>query len=386
LNRTNGAGRHAQEEMSMENRERERRGRGRRIVWITAAVVVALFALRFWMLSGKKSYASISSIQEQEGKPVEIVAAGTGDLESWTSLSGTVEGSFQYPVVSTNSISVTDVAKKEGDRVKPGDVLIRLEKTAPNAMLLSYNRSLALYQDALADVERMRNLYAEGAVSKQALDKAELALEVARSDLANARESTNLIATHAGVVTSVLIKSGEMASAYEPLMWVARTDSVRVSFEAGSRQAMVLRPGQKAVWRSTMNGGSATGVISRLDLSADPSSHLFSGEALFPNADRNLMPGILISFDVLSGQRRGVVKIPTNALIEREGAYHVFVAAEGEGGALHARLVVIKIGLMTSDEVEVVSGLKGGDRVIVFGQTLLEDGDLVKIVRGGGAR
>lgn len=41
---------------------------------------------------------------------------------------------------------------------------------------------------------------------------------------------------------------------------------------------------------------------------------------------------------------------------------------------------------MTSDEVEVVSGLKSGDRVIEFGQTLVEDGDLVKIVRGGVAR
>jgi multidrug efflux pump subunit AcrA (membrane-fusion protein) len=195
----------------MDSPVEKRRSRGRRILWIVIVAVAALFALRFWKVSGKETYASISSIQEAEGKPVEAVAVSKGDIESWTTLAGTVEGYFQYPIVSSNSIAVVEVAKKEGDRVKPGEVLIRLEKGAPNPMLHSYDRSLAVYRDALADAERMRNLFKEGAVSKQVLDKSELALSVAKTDLANARESTDLIATHAGVVTSVLIKKGEMA-------------------------------------------------------------------------------------------------------------------------------------------------------------------------------
>jgi membrane fusion protein (multidrug efflux system) len=370
----------------MGNTGESRRSRGRMILWISIVAVAVLFALRFWQVSGKESFASISSIQETEGKPVEVVTAAAGDLESWTTLAGTVEGAFQYPVISTNSIAVIGVAKREGDRVKPGDMLIRLEKTAPNPMLHSYPRSLALYQDALADLERMRNLYQEGAISKQALEKAELALEVAKADLANARESTDLIATHAGVVTSVLVKEGEMANAYEPLMWIARTDSVRVSFEAGSRQAMALKAGQKAVWSSRMNGDSGTGTLTKIDLSADPSSHLVRGEALFPNPARKLIPGVVVSFNVLSGERRNVVKILTNCLIEKNGAYHVFVAEVGGEGKPVARLRVVEIGLRTTDEVEIVSGLAAGDRVVQFGQTLLEDGEPVKIVRGGEAQ
>jgi RND family efflux transporter MFP subunit len=358
-------------------------GRGRMILWISLAVVALLFALRFWQVSGKATVASISSVQETEGKPVEVVAAVVGDLESWTTLAGTVEGAFQYPVVSTNSITVTGVVKKEGDRVKPGEVVIRLEKTAPNPMLHSYNRSLALYQDALADAERMRNLYGEGAISKQVLDKAELALEVAKSDLVNARESTDLVAPYAGIVTSVLVKEGEMASSYEALMWIARTDSVLVRFKAGSRQAMVLRAGQKAIWESRMNGDSGAGVVSKLDLAADPTSHLVNGEALFPNPGRKLMPGILISFRALTGERRGVVKIPTDCLIESQGKLSVYVVRDGKDGKSFAALRALKTGLRTTDEVEIIGGLAKGDRVVKFGQALLEAGDLVKIVRGG---
>jgi len=361
------------------------KSRGRMILWISVGLVVALFAFRFWRVSAKESYASISAIQETEGKPVEVTTASRGNLETWTSLSGTVEGSFQYPVISTNSIAVTGVAKKEGDRVKAGDVLIRLEKGAPNPMLHSYNRSLALYEDALADAERMRALYKEGAISKQVLEKAELALTVAKSDLANAREGTSLVATHAGIVTSVLVKEGEMANAYAPLMWIARTDSVKVSFEAGSSQAAELKAGQKALWSSGANGDSGTGTVSRIDLSADPESHLVKGEALFPNPGGTLIPGAVLSFKVLSGNRRGVIRIPTDCLVERSGAAIVFAVETANGDTLIARQRVIKTGLRTPDEVEIVSGLEDGDRVVRFGQTLLEDGDRVKIVSGGEA-
>ncbi|MDD4856581.1 MAG: efflux RND transporter periplasmic adaptor subunit [Candidatus Krumholzibacteria bacterium] len=366
----------------MDNPAEKKKRHGRRILWIVIIVVVALFALRFWKLGQKESYASISSIQKTEGIPVEIAVAVMGNLESWTTLAGTIEGSFQYPVVSSNSIGVIDIAKKEGDRVKPGDVLIRLESTSPNAMLLSYPRSLAVYRDAVADAERMRNLYKEGAISKQALDKAELAVEVAKANLADAAGSTTLTASHAGVVASVNVEKGEMAAAYTPLMWIARTDSVKVNFEAGSRQAMVLKVGQKAVWNARMNGGSGIGIVSSVDLAADPESHLVSGEALFPNPEKMLMPGVVIPFNVLTGDRRGVVKIPTTCLIERNGVYRVFIVETGDGGKLFARLREVETGLRTTDEVEITSGLAAKARVVQFGQTLLSDGDRVRVVRG----
>jgi len=364
------------------NERRTKLGRGRAILFITLAVVVVIFALRFLQVSGREPVASIGSVQQAEGKPVEVIAAAVGDLESWTNLAGTVEGSFQYPIISTNSITVVAVTKREGTPVKAGDVVIRLEKTASNPMLYSYNRSLAIYQDAIADLDRMRNLYQEGAVSKQALDKAELAVEVAKSDLANARGSTDLAATHAGVVTSVLVKEGQMAEAYRPLAWVARTDSVRVSFKAGSRQAMALRAGQKARWESHATGEKVMGHISKLDLAADPQSHLVNGEILFPNPGQKLMPGVLVSFRVLTGERSGVVKIPTDCLREKGGAYSVFVAEPGSNGKMTARLRDVTPGLRTTDEVEILQGLAAGDRVVEFGQALIADGDLLKVVRG----
>ncbi len=367
----------------MDSPSKKKSGRGRLILVVIIIVVVAIFALRFRKVGRVETIESIRSVQEAEGKPVEVATAVAGDLEVWTTLAGTVEGSFQYAIISTNSIRVEKVEKKEGDQVKPGDVVIRLEKTAPNPMLLSYNRSRALYDDALATAERMRNLYREGAISKQAVDKAEMALKVAESDLVNARESTNLIATHAGVIMSINIEEGEMVSAHEPLAWIARIDSVKMVFEAGSRQAMMLAIGQKAVWRSRATGESGYGVVSRLDLSADPETHLLRGEACFPNEAGTFMPGLLVSFEVLVGERHGVVKIPTRCLMESHDGYSAYVAERSGDGGTYARFRAVETGLRTSDEVEILSGIGDGDLVVEFGQTRLDDGDRVKIIAGG---
>ena len=99
--------------------DRSRGGkRRRRTIWIIIAVVVAAFALRFWFLEQRETLASIRSVQESEGKPIEVVSVDRGDLEVWTTLAGTVEGCFQYPAVSTNSIPGLEIGKQEGDRVR----------------------------------------------------------------------------------------------------------------------------------------------------------------------------------------------------------------------------------------------------------------------------
>ncbi|MBN1886307.1 MAG: efflux RND transporter periplasmic adaptor subunit [Candidatus Krumholzibacteriota bacterium] len=361
---------------------KKRRGRRTLFILVIVIVVVGAFALRFLDIRRGESLASIRSVQEQEGKPVETAVAERGDIRAWTTLAGTVEGATQTPVTSTNALIVVDVPVNEGDAVKAGDVIIRLEKTAPNPMVHSYDRSKALYDDALADAKRMRNLHREGAISEQALEKAEMALEVARADLENARVGTDLVAAHDGVVMSIGVEPGDLADTHEPLAWIARTDSARIVFQAGSRQALMLRRGQRAEWRDAATGNHGEGYVSKLDLAADPKTHLLEGEAIFGNAGGLLMPGLLVSFDVLSVDRSGVIRIPRRALVDAPGGFRVFVLSSGPEEETRAGLRAVETGFTGTDEVEIVSGIEPGERVVVFGQSALKDGDLVKVVGG----
>jgi membrane fusion protein (multidrug efflux system) len=360
-----------------------KKSHGRLILILVIVAFVAAFAIRFAVLRKDNTIASVRSIQESEGIPIETVSAATGDLEVWNTMAGTVEGIVQYPVVSTNSIQVMDVLRHEGDHVNKGDIIIRLEKTSPNPMLHSYARSKAVYDDALSDLRRMQVLYDEGAISAQQLEKAEMALKISESDLVNARAGTDLVADREGIVTSVKVNPGDMANNGSPVAWVARTDTVIVKFKAGSRQAMVLQKGQRAEWFSSETGEAGEGFIYRLDLSADPDTRLLAGEAMFANPDNRLLPGLLVSFRVLTGERQAVVKIPARCLVQNNGDYSVFVVEDDGTGKRFSSLRPVKPGLRTSDEVEILSGLAAGETVVAFGQTRIGDGSLVKVINEG---
>ena len=353
---------------------------------IFAVVVVALFAWRFQVLGIKESVASIRSVHETDGKPVEVVPVGRGDLTSHTILAGTVEGIEQYALVSNNRLRVERVVHSAGDHVEAGDPVILLEKTASSPMQHSYNKYLALFEDAERDLRRMTVLFAEGAVSAQALDKAEMNLEVARTNLNDAKEATDLHAPLAGQVMSVLVNQGETVKPGDPLAWVARTDTVRVVFQAGSRQALALIVGQPAIWRSPVAGDVLPGSIARLDLAANPKTHLLEGDAVFPNLNGQLLPGILVSIEVQTSHRPDVLTIPVGALESTAGGYAVFVLVEQGDQGSTVRFQAIQVGLRTSDLVEVSAGLAEGDRVVVFGKSILADRDQVRVIEMRGER
>jgi len=364
--------------MNSETGRKSRKG-----IWTLLVIVIiaaVAFTIRFISIRDSAAVASIESVQAREGKPVELVTARKGEINRWITLAGTVEGLHQYPIISTNTIQIHKILRTEGDMVAPGDVIIRLIKEAPNPMLHSFKRARAVYEDARRDLRRMRNLYEEGAVSRQALDKAELNFEVAETNLTNASEGINLKTSNHGMVTSILVEEGEMANAGVPLAWIASTDTVKIVFRAGSRQGLDLDIGQHAVWKSDLSGRKGEGRISRLAVSADPRTHLLEGEAVFPNPDGDLVPGLLISFEVKVAGKSGSVIIPNECMIKTDGTHRVFVAVKS-GDDYRAEMRNIETGIETTDRTEIIGGLSEGERVVKFGQSKLQDGDLIKAVK-----
>ncbi|RKZ15779.1 hypothetical protein DRQ50_07080 [bacterium] len=223
-------------------------------------------------------------------------------------------------------------------------------------------------------------------MSAQALDKAKMNMQVARTNLNDAREATDLHAPLAGQVMSVLVNAGETVKPGNPLVWIARTDTVRVVFQAGSRQALALVVGQPAIWRSPVVGTVLTGSIARLDLAANPETHLLEGGATFANPEGQLLPGILVSIEVQTGHRQDVLTIPLGTLETTAAGYAVFVLVEEGDRGSTVRFQEIQIGLRTSDLVEVKAGLAEGDKVVTFGKSILVDGDPVRVIEMRGER
>ncbi len=362
--------------MSLQNRSR--RGGRLGLAALVLLAVAAAFALRFRALGETTAVASVRQLHVREGVPVETVRATRHDLATWTTLAGTVEGAVQYPVVSSNALRVVGIPVRAGDRVAAGDVVLRLADEAPSPMYHSVAQARASYQNALADVRRLRNLFAEGAISRQELDHAETRLEVAAAQLADAEGSTALTASAPGRVTAVLTEEGATVRTGTPLLWIARTDTVKVVFQAGSRQALRLRPGQQAAWTAP-DGTVREGVVSELDLMADPATHLLAGEARFANPGGRLVPGLLVSFDVRTAHRPEALAVPLESVAFTDRGAAVWLVAPGDSGPV-ARHRAVQSGVRTRDLVEITGGLEAGDQVVQFGQSLLQDGAPVQVM------
>lgn len=355
------------------------RSRVLRNILIMIVVVGALFVLRFRQIGNVEAAPGVREIRADEGVPVETVVTSLGELSEWMILSGTVEGAVQYPVTSQNALRVVDIPVSEGERVAAGDVVLRLASEAPSPMYHDLETSRASYEKAELDARRARNLFAEGAVSRADLDAAETALAVAKASLQNAEGVTSLCADRAGTVSSVLVVEGETVSTNKPLVWIVDTDEVILRFEAGRGQALALEVGQTARWLTASGGVGGEGLLSQLDLMADPDTHLLSGEARFDNADGRLVPGLLIDLSVRVHGVDDALILPSACLVDGELGRAVWVV--GESG--RAELRPVTTGLAVADGVEITAGLRVGERVVTYGQTLLGAGTLVKRVDGG---
>lgn len=353
------------------------RGSVIRNILIIAVVVAAVLGWRFTQLGATVETKGIRSTQLAEGFPVETVTAQLGAMERWLTLAGTVEGEVQYAVESANALRVREILVEEGQVVEKGQVLIRLANETPTPMYHSLGRAQASFENAERNAERMRNLFAEGAVSRSALDDAETSLAAARSELRDARGMSVLRAGEAGVVSSVLIEEGEMAPTYKPLVWIVSTEQVKVRFEAGSGQAAALEPGQLARWTDDA-GVTGTGRVVQLDRMADPETHLLEGEALFDNADGRLVPGLLLSFQVRVRNDENALILPAGCVVGSGDEAVVWVLDDAERATRRS----VRTGLSDADRVVIARGVREGEAVVRHGQTLLSEGAPTRPLRG----
>ncbi len=354
------------------------RGRNLAIAAIVIVAIAATFGVRFRQLGQSEALASIRSVQEDEGMPVEAVRAERTGLSEWITLAGTVEGEVQYPVVSQNSLAVVEIAVHEGQQVAAGDLILRLASSAPSPMYHSLGTARASYEQALVDVQRLRNLFAEGAVSQADLDAAETALKIRESGLNDAEGTTALRASEAGVVSSILVDEGETVGVGKPLVWILDTRHVKVRFTAGSDQARALATGQK-VQVAGDRSDDGRGTITKLDLMADSRTHLLEGEASLPNEEGHHVPGLLVSLRAQTVDRPLALTVPHECVVSTDDGNAVWTLVREEG-VPRAHLQRVTTGARNRQRIEILSGLDADAEVVRFGQSLLSEAIPVKII------
>jgi membrane fusion protein (multidrug efflux system) len=189
----------------------------------------------------------------------------------------------------------------------------------------------------------------------------------------------NVSAPISGVVSTRDIKPGNFVQINTPIFTIVDTSRLEATLNVPEREIEVLKPGQPVqLLVDALPGKTFDGKIDRVSPVVDAGSGTFRVVSAFAGGDL-LQPGMFGRIKIRYDQRADALVIPRNALLEDGNAPAVFVVRGGK-----AARATLKLGYDDGPWVEVRSGLKAGDHVVVAGKSALREGSAVKVLEGAG--
>ena len=287
---------------------------------------------------------------------------------------GNARANESVDISSKTSNVVTAIRFGDGQRVNRGQVLVQLDDAQTRA-------DVAAAQAAVAESERLynrsRELMATEALSKAQFDQLEATLKANRARLAAAQarlEDTVIRAPFSGRVGLRRVSVGTLISPGDVITTLDDTSVIKLDFSVPENVLSTLREGLAV--RATapaFPGRSFSGVVSSIDSRVDVSTRSVTVRALLSNEDGALRPGMFLNVSLANDERQALV-IPEQALTPEAERQYVYVV---DGGKAERREV--RIGMRRPGFVEIATGLKAGEHVVVEGTQKVRDGGAVSI-------
>lgn len=265
--------------------------------------------------------------------------------------------------------TVLEVRAREGDRIVAGQTLVRIDARDLAAKHSQVSASIAeaeaLRRDAATQAGRIRALYADSAATRAQLDAVETGLIRADAGVRAARASSaelsavsayaTVRAPFTGVVTKRFVDPGAFAAPGAPLMTVQDGDQLRIVANATPDVASGLRRGDRidALVENRSVGAVIEGIVPAA------TGNLYTINAVVSNAGGSFLPGSTATLLIELGSRRALV-IPSSAVV-REGELTGVTIRAADGDNLRW----IRLGKTAGSVVEVQSGLRAGDVIVV---------------------
>jgi membrane fusion protein (multidrug efflux system) len=258
----------------------------------------------------------------------------------------------------------------EGKPVKKGDLLISFDSSTAKAQLKEAQANLQLSN---LNLKRTQELFSrklisatdkDNVVAKQKIDEAKVALAQAAMD------KTQLVAPFDGVVGLREVSVGDVVSAGQKLMSVVALDPMKVDFSVSEVSLDKLKVDQVVnVNVKTFPDKTFTGKIMAIDPFVDGQTHSVSARAVIDNYDGLLSPGLFAQVKLILSSQDNALMIPEQAIVPQGKQQMVYRIHDGV-----VALVPVEIGVRQAGQVEVLKGLKVGDRIVTAGQIKLHEG------------
>ena len=382
----------------METRSDDTGGNTRRVVAIAACIaIIAIAGALYWYLSPGPDVARTSR-SARMAVPVSVATASRQDVPIYLIGLGTVQALFTVGIHAQVDGKLQDVFFKEGQRVKKGDVLAKIDprlyqaaldqakahKAQDDAQLIAAEKDLARFQTLVTrNAETQQNVDLQQAKvdqTKAAIDADVAAIETAQTNF----DYTDITATTDGRMGVRMVDPGNIVHASDQgaIAILTQTEPAVVTF---TLPAQTLDDVRDAIRQGNVQVAAydrdnvrllSTGTLSMIDNLIDQTTATYRLKATFGNEDEKLWPGEFVNARLLLQTRKNVVVIPPVAV--QRGPHGLFTWVVKQDNMVEPR--PIQTGATTGNRTIVLSGVDDGDRVVTDGQYKLETNSPVTLV------
>lgn len=314
------------------------------------------------------------------------------DFDQAIRASGDLRARFQTMIAAEIAGRVTEISVDEGGAVAKGSVVIeidperrRLDLSAAQARLAQARANL---RQETSKVERVRKLRSENVASVERLEEAETALLLAQSAVraeeaavgvaSRALKDASVSAPFAGLIARRAVELGGYVDPGKPLFELVSMSPLEVVFNLPELESQRVAVGQRIqIGVAAPADRSFDAVVTFIAPTVDPATRTLRIKAEVANEEGLLRPGLFARIEVGTDQRRSVLMVPEEAIVQREGSAWLFVIGQDE----RVRRLPIETGAQSKGRIEVRgNGISAGDRVVRRGHGGLADG-MVVVVR-----
>lgn len=351
----------------------------RRVSWAVLALVVATGCQKGSADGGKDEGGD--GAKEPAAVPVEVATLERGPIEQVLRFSTHLEAERAVEVRSEAARRVVALLVEEGDRVRRGDPLVRLDDSQQTTAL---TRAESQLEQERREHDRVASMFSQRLVAEQEMSAARYQLEQAELALADARRELSYTVVRApisGTVTARRVKVGDTVGINQHLFDLVDFDSLVALVYVPERELPRLAVGQRArLVPPAAPDLRFEGTIDRVSPVVDPKSGTVKATVAVPYV-AGLRPGMFLEIELVTAVEADALLVPKRALVP-DGTQLAVWRLTGEQTV--ERLLVEPV-LEDKDQVTVADGLAAGDRVVVAGQAGLKAGVKVELVGVPGA-
>lgn len=339
-------------------------------------LLLACLLLAACQQGGENNEESDSKEEEVVAIPVEISSSTRGDIYATYTGTAPVEAFADASVIAKVGGEVRKIFVEEGDEVKAGQILARLDG---DRLRLEQTQTEANLRKLQRDYQRNLDLNERGLISEGDFEKIRYEMEAleATNNLAKLQLSYADIRTPIdGVISERFIKVGNTLEIETTAFQVTSMEPLVAYLHAPEREFRRIAPGKDAVLVIDALGGTAfPAKVARVSPIVDPETGTFKITIEVSDHTKRLKPGMFARITIVHDLHANALQVPRSVLIDEIGTTLIFVV---EDGIAHRREV--QTGFSSNGRVEITQGLLDKDKFVTVGQSGLKDGAKVSII------